>query len=83
MYVEGPSLHLAAEQLHPFIGQRIETVSGNSRIGIGRLAGRDAVPVSGVQPGLLGELEFGPLFFGQRVSGAHASTPSCDSTISR
>jgi endonuclease-8 len=40
MYVEGPSLHLAAEQLQPFVGRRITTVSGNSRIGIERLAGR-------------------------------------------
>jgi endonuclease VIII len=39
--MEGPSLHLAAEQLQPFAGRRIETVSGNSRIGIDRLAGRD------------------------------------------
>ena len=39
MYVEGPSLHLAAEQLQPFAGRRIENVSGNSRIGIERLRG--------------------------------------------
>jgi endonuclease VIII len=38
--VEGPSLHLAAEQLQPFAGQRIERVSGNSKIGIERLAGQ-------------------------------------------
>ena len=38
--MEGPSLHLAAEQLQPFAGQRIERVSGNSRIGIERLAGQ-------------------------------------------
>jgi endonuclease VIII len=38
--VEGPSLHLAAEQLQPFAGRRIERVSGNSRIGIDRLAGQ-------------------------------------------
>src|SRR5687767_3061552 len=36
--MEGPSLHLAAEQLEPFSGQRIISVSGNSKIGIGRLA---------------------------------------------
>ncbi len=37
--VEGPSLHLAASQLQPFVGQSIREVSGNSRIGIVRLAG--------------------------------------------
>jgi endonuclease-8 len=35
--VEGPSLHLAAEQLQPFVGRRIARVSGNSKIGIPRL----------------------------------------------
>jgi len=35
--VEGPSLHLAAEQLQPFVGRRIARVSGNSKIGIDRL----------------------------------------------
>ena len=39
MYVEGPSLHLAAEQLQPFAGRRIQGVSGNSKIGIERLDG--------------------------------------------
>jgi endonuclease-8 len=38
--MEGPSLHLAAEQLQPFVGRRINRVSGNSRIGIERLNGR-------------------------------------------
>ena len=37
--MEGPSLHLAAEQLQPFAGRRITRVSGNSKIGIERLAG--------------------------------------------
>jgi endonuclease-8 len=36
--VEGPSLYLAAEQLQPFAGRRIESVAGNSKIGIERLA---------------------------------------------
>jgi endonuclease-8 len=40
MYMEGPSLHLAAEQLQPFAGRRIERVSGNSKIGIERLSGQ-------------------------------------------
>jgi endonuclease VIII len=35
--VEGPSIHLAAEQLRPFIGRSVRTVTGNSRIGIERL----------------------------------------------
>jgi endonuclease VIII len=35
-FVEGPSIHLAAEQLRPFVGRRVLGVSGNSRIGIGR-----------------------------------------------
>jgi endonuclease VIII len=38
--MEGPSLHLAAEQLQPFSGYRITNVSGNSKIGIERLAGQ-------------------------------------------
>ena len=37
--MEGPSLHLAAEQLQPFAHRRITRVSGNSKIGIERLAG--------------------------------------------
>jgi endonuclease VIII len=37
--MEGPSLFLAAEQLQPFAGKRIESVAGNSTIGIQRLAG--------------------------------------------
>ena len=37
--MEGPSLHLAAEQLQPFAGRRIQSVSGNSKIGIERLSG--------------------------------------------
>ncbi len=39
MYMEGPSLHLAAEQLQPFSGRKIESVAGNSKIGIQRLSG--------------------------------------------
>ena len=38
--MEGPSLYLAAEQLQPFAGRRIESVSGNSKIGIERLTGQ-------------------------------------------
>jgi endonuclease-8 len=38
--VEGPSIHLAAEQLAPFVGRRIRTVAGNSRVGIERLRHR-------------------------------------------
>lgn len=34
--MEGPSIHLAAEQLRPFVGHRVLAVSGNSRIGIDR-----------------------------------------------
>jgi len=37
--MEGPSLHLAAEQLQPFTGRRIASVAGNSKIGIERLSG--------------------------------------------
>jgi endonuclease-8 len=39
--VEGPSLHLAAEQLQPFVGRQIDSIEGNSRIGIDRLAGEN------------------------------------------
>jgi endonuclease-8 len=35
--MEGPSIHLAAEQLRPFVGRRVTIVAGNSRIGIERL----------------------------------------------
>src|SRR5512144_2537673 len=34
--MEGPSIHLAAEQLRPFVGRKVERVTGNSRIGIER-----------------------------------------------
>lgn len=34
--VEGPSIHLAAEQLRPFAGRVVRKVSGNSRVGIER-----------------------------------------------
>ncbi len=37
--MEGPSLHLAAEQLQPFAGRKIQSVAGNSKIGIERLSG--------------------------------------------
>jgi hypothetical protein len=35
--MEGPSIHLAAEQLRPFCGRPVRAVSGNSTIGITRL----------------------------------------------
>jgi endonuclease VIII len=35
--MEGPSIHLAAEQLRPFVRQRVQTVCGNSKVGIERL----------------------------------------------
>jgi endonuclease-8 len=38
--VEGPSIHLAAEQLRPFVGRRVRGVDGNSRIGIERFRGK-------------------------------------------
>ena len=38
--MEGPSLCLAAAQLQPFSGKRIERVAGNSTIGIQRLEGQ-------------------------------------------
>lgn len=43
--MEGPSLRLAAEQLQPFVGRRIDSVTGNSRIGIDRLAGLVVVDI--------------------------------------
>jgi endonuclease-8 len=43
--MEGPSLYLAAEQLQPFAGRRIERVSGNSKIGIERLAGQTVLAI--------------------------------------
>lgn len=38
--MEGPSLHLAAQQLQPFTGKRIEGVRGNTTIGRERLQGQ-------------------------------------------
>lgn len=38
--MEGPSIHLAAEQLRPFVGRRVRRVDGNSRIGIERFRGK-------------------------------------------
>src|SRR5256885_7523164 len=38
--MEGPSIHLAAEQLQPFVGRRIRLVGGNSTIGITRFRGQ-------------------------------------------
>src|ERR1051325_11383387 len=38
--MEGPSIHLAAERLRPFVGRRVTRVSGNSRIGIERFRGK-------------------------------------------
>jgi len=38
--LEGPSIHLAAEQLQPFVGRRVQRVAGNSRIGIDRFRGK-------------------------------------------
>jgi len=35
--MEGPSIHLAAEQLQPFVGRRISRIGGNSHAGIERL----------------------------------------------
>ncbi len=35
--MEGPSLYLAAQQLHPFVGKRILEVTGNSKVGIERM----------------------------------------------
>ncbi len=37
--MEGPSLYLAAEQLKPFVGKRIESVRGNTKIGKERIEG--------------------------------------------
>ena len=34
--MEGPSIHLAVEQLQPFVGRRVLEVEGNSTIGIAR-----------------------------------------------
>jgi endonuclease-8 len=38
--MEGPSIHLAAEQLRPFVGRKVGVVTGNSRIGIERFRGK-------------------------------------------
>jgi endonuclease-8 len=36
--LEGPSIHLAADQLQPFVGRRVRAVSGNSRMDIARMS---------------------------------------------
>ncbi len=43
--MEGPSLFLAAEQLAPFINQKILKVEGNSKIGIERLQGKKVLDI--------------------------------------
>jgi endonuclease-8 len=43
--MEGPSIHLAVEQLQPFVGQRVLEVDGNSRIGIDRLRRQRVVSI--------------------------------------
>jgi endonuclease-8 len=43
--MEGPSIHLAVEQLQPFVGRRVTSVSGNSRIGIERFQGKRVVRI--------------------------------------
>jgi endonuclease-8 len=43
--MEGPSIHLAVEQLQPFVGRRVKAVSGNSRIGIDRFRGKRVVRI--------------------------------------
>jgi endonuclease VIII len=43
--MEGPSIHLAAEQLQPFTGRRVASVAGNSKIGIDRLSGQQVKDV--------------------------------------
>jgi endonuclease-8 len=43
--MEGPSIHLAAEQLRPFVNRTVESVSGNSRIGIDRLQGQRVLAI--------------------------------------
>jgi len=40
IHMEGPSIHLAAEQLKRFAGCRVRRVEGNSRIGIERCRGK-------------------------------------------
>lgn len=43
--MEGPSLFLAAEQLKPFIGKVVRSVSGNSKIGIERMDGKKVLDI--------------------------------------
>jgi formamidopyrimidine-DNA glycosylase len=44
--VEGPSLYIAAEQLAPFIGDKIECVGGNTKIGKERMQGKEIPAVT-------------------------------------
>lgn len=43
--MEGPSLYLAAEQLAPFVGKKIEIVEGNTKIGKERLHNQKIVSI--------------------------------------
>lgn len=43
--MEGPSLLLAAELLQPFVGKKIEVVSGNTKIGKERLLGKKVLSI--------------------------------------
>lgn len=43
--MEGPSLFLAAEQLNPFLGQRIEEVGGNTKIAKERLLNQEILSI--------------------------------------
>lgn len=43
--MEGPSLFLAAEQLAPFVGQKINQVSGNTKIGKERLLEKEILSI--------------------------------------
>lgn len=43
--MEGPSLLLAAEQLAPFVGQKIKQVSGNTKIGKERVLGKKILAI--------------------------------------
>lgn len=43
--MEGPSLFLASEQLHPFVGEKIRKVSGNTKIGKERLLGKKILSI--------------------------------------
>ena len=87
--MEGPSIHLAAEQLRPFVARRVSAVSGNSRIGIGRFHGQEVKDIFAWGKHLVFQFDAFALrvhfmlwgTFGQKKSPARCLTPGPQMTF--